>query len=178
LGCRINDWLNEKTRDEKMIKARLWNEIQPLQVSNHIQWNPCLMFLDLRFSPHLMLNFSNLKSVVSLLNYLHSRFSSVQCSNPPLTKKTLNRNFTLHEITNRTNTKSRCFASIYSSISSYFLFTHFLQIQKKKDSKNGKSQSWKCYVRNVSVKINKQKRLETLGKQGGSFKTQSNMFCG
>jgi hypothetical protein len=44
---------------------------------------------------HLMFNFNNSKSIISALNYLHLRFSSVQCSNPLISNKTLNEGFTI-----------------------------------------------------------------------------------
>jgi hypothetical protein len=41
----------------------------------HIQQNCDLTFLDLRFSPHLMFNFSDPKWIIPVLNYIHAAFS-------------------------------------------------------------------------------------------------------
>jgi hypothetical protein len=43
----------------------------------------------------IMFNFSDPKSAISVINYLHLRFPSVRCSNPLLRKQTLNGDFSV-----------------------------------------------------------------------------------
>jgi hypothetical protein len=45
--------------------------------------------------PLLVFNFNGPRTINSVLNYFHLRFSSVQCSNPLIPKDTLNRDFTV-----------------------------------------------------------------------------------
>jgi hypothetical protein len=47
------------------------------------------MFPDLRFTVNLKFTFNGLKSVILVTDFLHFRFSSVQCSNPLFPKETI-----------------------------------------------------------------------------------------
>jgi hypothetical protein len=56
---------------------------------------PPFNVLQFKVFPYLSINLNDFKSIISVLNYLHLIFSSVQCSNPLLLKETLHKGFTV-----------------------------------------------------------------------------------
>jgi hypothetical protein len=96
--------------------------------------------------PHLMLNFLDLKSLISLLNILRLPFYSIQWSNPLISKTTLNTGFTvLYLLNNKYSIKSTIFWDITPcgplSVNRCFGGTYRLHLQGRKN-KFSKKPAW------------------------------------